>query len=72
MPEIAYTETYTSDYHRVECPFCGHKNDLSEGIGQYGEGFAEAYCGECDTPFSVGVYISYRITVGNIATELYL
>lgn len=55
-------ETYTSDYSRVVCPYCGETNDLSESIQMRGEDVCNWDCGDCDKKFGVRVHISISVT----------
>ena len=62
VSDVSETETYTKDYHHVECPLCHAHNDLSEAIGNNGESLCYYECGNCDHKFSVRVHISISVT----------
>ena len=55
-------ETYNRDYSRVECPYCGEHNDLSESIAARGEDVCQWDCSECEKTFGVRVHISITVT----------
>lgn len=55
-------ETFTTHYHEVECPYCGHKNDLGEQISMRGESLDSYLCGDCGKDFDVRVHISWSVT----------
>lgn len=54
-------ETYTTDLQKVECPYCGHTNDLSESVGSRGESLDSWECYECLQGFDVRVCVTIGV-----------
>lgn len=55
--------TYNSTTEDVECPWCGHSNELSDLYSDlHGPESAEVACYECEKPFMAhfSVHISVR------------
>ncbi len=53
------SDTYTTNIHRVECPYCGHDNDLSES---FNEMLCEWVCGECEKKFNINCYMHMSVS----------
>jgi len=53
------SETYTNDVQRVQCPFCGESNDLSESVDEM---LTDWTCGDCDRDFRVRIMLSISVT----------
>ena len=56
------SETYTADYHRVKCPYCGEPNDMAESIGTQGESLDSWDCDDCGKEFRVRIHFSVTVT----------
>lgn len=61
MSQSEQKETYTTNHHRVVCPYCDEFNDMSETVRSKGEGVTERECGDCNRTFDV--YVHYTISV---------